>query len=136
MPTPYLDRDFALSEALQNPAVRGLADADDEVSIGVQIDVTAGTLADAKVYRPYYVAAQYLEQKRSQQALLEGGGAKFSNLATPIASLFRQQAALDAALGTVVPPGMESRDPDCNVCQGSLMQLRRRSTSISTTARP
>jgi DNA topoisomerase IB len=64
----------------------------------------AGTL----IYRHYYVAGRFLEILRSQQSLSAApGGAKFTNLVRPIASLFALQQGMDAALNLEVPEGYE-----------------------------
>jgi DNA topoisomerase IB len=65
---------------------------------------TAGTL----IYRHYYVAGRFLEILRSQQSLTAApGGARFTNLVRPIASLFALQQGMDAALDLQVPSGYE-----------------------------
>jgi hypothetical protein len=79
------------------------------------LNVSAGThkVDGEQEFRPFYVAAKWLEQDLENQTLSEGGGAKFTGVAVPIRSLFDIQAALDKSLN--VPPGFEIPDPNSNV---------------------
>lgn len=63
-------------------------------------------------YRPFYAAAKFLEQNRSAQTLAQAGDVKFTGLSKPIESLLGLQAAMDSALGLIVPPGFEAIPPD------------------------
>jgi hypothetical protein len=57
-------------------------------------------------YRPYLVAAMLLEQQPSQQKISSADGAAFTNMVTPIQSLYRLQWRIDRANPDwVIPPG-------------------------------
>jgi hypothetical protein len=105
----YLTPDEALVEVKSNPATKGLFTAVYDAWATNQLEISAGKNPEqVTVYRPYYVAAKFLEQLRSQQTISEADGAKFTGLALPIASLLSMQAALDTSLGLTVPPGFEA----------------------------
>lgn len=105
----YSDLAASLNECKFNPAVRGLAtDAYDDYLTN-QLQISAGANADQEtVYRPYYVAAKFLEQLRTQQTIRKADGAEFTGLALPIASLMGLQSSIDQSLGLTVPPGFEA----------------------------
>lgn len=105
----YTVKADCLNEVKTNPAVRGLISGTTyDAYLNNQLDITAGTKDSITYYRPYYVAAKFLEQLRSQQAIAEADGAKFTLLEKPIASLLALQASLDESLGLSVPPGFEA----------------------------
>ncbi|WP_088893198.1 hypothetical protein [Leptolyngbya ohadii] len=98
----------ALTAVKTNPATRGLVGAEYDAYLTGLLTISAGTdPANVTQYRPFLVAAKLLEQLRSQQSIKSAEGAVFSGLATPIASLLAQQAAIDEALSLTVPAGFE-----------------------------
>lgn len=132
----YTDLNACLNEVKTNPATRGLPGVEYDSYLTNQLEVSAGKNSAAEtVYRPYYVAAKFLEQLRSQQTVSEADQAKFTGLALPIASLLGQQAALDKALGLTVPPGFEAVPLD-ESASGSGTQTRRYTRSFTSTYRP
>jgi hypothetical protein len=109
----YTDLAACLNEVKTNPATRGLIAADYDDYLTNQLTISAGLNATAEtVYRPYFVAAKFLEQLRAKQEISEAKGVKFSGLALPIESLLTLQASLDramgASMGLIVPAGFEA----------------------------
>jgi hypothetical protein len=109
----YTDLAACLNEVKTNPATRGLIAAEYDDYLTNQLTISAGLNATAEtIYRPYFVAAKFLEQLRAKQEIKEAKGVKFSGLALPIESLLAQQASLDQALaqstGLIIPAGFEA----------------------------
>lgn len=126
-----------LEEVKNNPAVRGLIRGTEyDGYLTNQLQISAGLKVATVYYRPYYVAAKFLEQLRSQQAIAKADGAEFTGLQKPIESLLGQQIALDKSLGLEVPAGFEAILPGCVTCESTGGFVRRRTRSHSTTARP
>lgn len=124
-----------LNETKTNPATRGLITAEYDAYLSNQLEIAAGkNSANETVYRPYYVAAKFLEQIRSQQSVRKADGAEFTGLALPIASLLGLQASLDKALGLIVPAGFEALP--VNETTATETQRRRYTRSHSTQNRP
>ena len=98
-----------LAGALARTKERSGASGADDALLTELLNMSAGTAADSTThYRPFYVAATWMEQNQSAQQLLEADGAKFTGLAKPIASLLRLQAAYDRANGLTIPEGFEA----------------------------
>jgi hypothetical protein len=128
-----------LNEVKNNPAVRGLSPSTDYDShLDNQLVISAGkNSSDVTIYRPYYVAAKFLEQLRSQQILSKAeDGVTFTGLAKPIESLLNLQAALDLSLGLTVPEGFEAILPQCVTCDSPTTTTRYRTRSHRPTLRP
>jgi hypothetical protein len=89
-----------LDEALARAKERSQAKAADEDYLRELLMISFGTHRRTNdiVYRPFYVAAKYLEQSRRDQTLVEADGAKFTGQKIPIKSLLDLQQALDADL--------------------------------------
>jgi hypothetical protein len=109
----YTDLAACLNEVKINPATRGLIAAEYDDYLTNQLTISAGLNATgATIYRPYFVAAKFLEQLRAKQEIAKAKGVEFTGLALPIESLLAQQASLDRALtasmGLVVPAGFEA----------------------------
>jgi hypothetical protein len=96
-----------LDEALARARERADASPSDNEYLTELLQASAGISKsdDRPVYRPFYVAAKFLEQARADQELTEASGAKFTGMAIPIKSLLDQQAAIDN--GLIVPIGFE-----------------------------
>lgn len=92
----YTNLDSALARAKE----RSMAKAADEGYLSELLQISFGThrRTNEVVYRPFYVAAKYLEQSRRDQTLVEADGAKFTGQKIPIRSLLDLQEALDADL--------------------------------------
>jgi len=98
-----------LSEALTRAKERATAPASADAYMGELLELSAGLdTSGVKHYRPFYVAAKWLEQNRPDQSISEADGAKFTGMATPIASLLALQLAYDTANGVTPPPGFEA----------------------------
>ncbi|HEY9648632.1 MAG TPA: hypothetical protein V6C88_19785 [Chroococcidiopsis sp.] len=101
-----------------------------------RLTASAGKLpSGATEYRPFYVAAKFLEQYRPQQTLVKGDGAEFTGLKKPIESLLGEQAAIDQALGLTIPAGYEAILPGCVTCSNAQAPTRfgtrsQRSTTV------
>lgn len=135
----YTKLSTALAALKNLPAVRGLPTTDDEQFLNSLLSASAGKDAKSQtIYRIYFVAAKYLQQPRSLHQLESAEGAKFTGLATPIASLLSLQAAEDLALGLTVPPGMEATIPEIKgVFDKPAFQSRRYgTTSVRINATP
>lgn len=87
-------------EALNRAKERSAAKASDTLWLTelLQLSVGIHRSTGEVVFRPFYVAAKYLEQSRRDQTLKEADGAKFTNQVTPIESLLDLQRSLDADL--------------------------------------
>jgi hypothetical protein len=128
-----------LNEVKMNPAVRGLSPGIEyDPHLENQLLISAGkNPSNTTIYRPYYVAAKFLEQLRSQQVLSQAeDGVKFTGLAKPIESLLALQAALDLSLGLTVPAGFEVVLPQCVTCDSPTTTTRYRTRSHRPTLRP
>ncbi len=102
-----------LIEALARAKERSGATAADDTYLNELLLLSAGIAPDETVhYRPFYVAARWLEQNRAQQALESADGAKFTGYAKPIASLMQLQAAYDKANELTIPDGFEALTSD------------------------
>lgn len=98
-----------LADALARAKERSGATSADDVYLSELLDLSSALdKSSVRHYRPFYVAARWLEQSRTQQALSEADGAKFTGLAKPIASLMELQAAYDASNELAVPKGFEA----------------------------
>lgn len=108
--TQYLDLDAALDRAKERS--QGQATTADDDWLTELLTMSAGVDAEAVThYRPYYCAANLLQQKLSAQLLTEADGAKFTGYALPIASLLALQSAYDSANALVIPLGFEAATP-------------------------
>lgn len=89
-----------LDSALTRAKERSMAKAADEPYLSELLLISFGIHRQTNevVYRPFYVAAKYLEQSRRDQTFSEADGAKFTGQKTPIRSLLDLQEALDADL--------------------------------------
>ncbi len=73
------------------------------------LTVSAGKDADGlDVFRPYFVAAWLLGRRDNTSKVLRAGDVHFDEHDKTVLSYLTLQAALDAALGLVVPVGMEA----------------------------
>lgn len=98
-----------LADALLRAKERSGATEVDDIFLTELLVFSAGKAPDGvNHYRPFLVAARWLEQNRAQQAISEAEGAKFTGLATPIASLLQLQLAYDRANELTVPQGFEA----------------------------
>lgn len=70
------------------------------------LDVSAGTLNGQTVYRPYFVSAKLLANRRVQIAQAEG--AVFVDPLKVARELLETQRSIDLSLGLVVPSGSEA----------------------------
>jgi hypothetical protein len=96
-----------LNEALDRAVERSAAKASDRPYLQELLSMSYGTSPDGQiVYRPFYVAARFLQQSRRDQTVKEGDGVKFTGQAIPIASLLDLQSSLDQALA--VQAGFET----------------------------
>ena len=107
-----------LSAALARAKERSGATATDNDYLTEILNLSAGTDAsNVTHYRPFFVAAKWLEQNRGQQALKKAkDGIEFTGLAKPIESLLALQASYDQAQGLTVPAGFEAAALDCVQC--------------------
>jgi hypothetical protein len=96
----YTDLDQAVTRAKE----RSAAQAKDEAYIRELLQISHGIHKTTQeiVFRPFYVAAKFLEQSRRDQTLKKADKAEFTGQALPIESLLGLQRALDADLD--VPP--------------------------------
>lgn len=90
----------SLDNALARAKERSMAKPADESYLKELLQISFGThkTTNQIIYRPFYVAAKYLEQSRRDQILAEADGAKFTGLKVPIRSLLDLQQALDVDL--------------------------------------
>jgi hypothetical protein len=125
----------SLEAALNRARERSAATNSDELLTEL-LELSAGTRKDtaAREYRPFYVAARYLEQAGSQQ-IAEADGVKFTGMKTPIVSLMALQRSLDAAL--IVPEGFEAIATSESLPAAPTARLPRFGTSsVSSQPRP
>jgi hypothetical protein len=89
----YTDLDQAIDRAKERAAAR----ATDKPYLSELLQLTYGTHKKTGeiVYRPFYVAARFIQQSRRDQSLKKGDDAEFTGQARPIASLLDQQWELD-----------------------------------------
>jgi hypothetical protein len=100
---------LALAPALARAKERSGAIAADDAYLTELLEMSAGhSITGVKHYRPFLVAARWLEQNRPAQTVSEADGAKFTGLAKPIASLLGLQQAYDNANELLVPAGFEA----------------------------
>lgn len=98
-----------ITAALARVKERSGASSADDAFLTELLNLSAGKDAQLVVhFRPFIVAARYLEQNKTAQRLAKADGVEFTGLAKPIASLLALQAAYDAAQGLSVPPGFEA----------------------------
>lgn len=89
---------------------QGRASDADDVWLTEMLELSAGTDAGGIThYRPYYVAAKFLEQTLADQTVASADGAVFTGLVKPIASLMALQAAYDQAKALTIPAGFEAQ---------------------------
>jgi hypothetical protein len=92
----YSDLNLSLKRARERSAAKP---TDDEYLLELlQLSFGRHKLNDIVVYRPFYVAAQYLEQSRRDQTISQATDVKFMGQEVPIASLLDLQRALDQDL--------------------------------------
>ena len=131
----YLVQPDALARAKERS---GATDADDDY-LNELLTLSAGVDADqATHYRPFYCAAKWIEQNRTEQTLSEASGTKFTGLQKPIDSLLALQRAYDQAQGLTIPDGFEAIRSDCDRCDqiGPTSLNRYRPRSVVTTISP
>lgn len=103
---------LVLADALTRAKERSGATSADDLFLTELLTLSAGVDADGIThYRPFYVAANWLSQNLSGQALKSADGVVFSGQATPIASLLALQSGYDSAQGLTVPAGFEAIPP-------------------------
>jgi hypothetical protein len=69
---PYLSVDDAYDALIDLPSIRALIGINDESFLRMLLEMSAGTdLANQKVYRIFWVAANFLSQSSANQAVLE-----------------------------------------------------------------
>jgi hypothetical protein len=69
---PYLTVDDAYDALIGLPSIRALVKSDDETFLRTLLEMSAGTdLANQRVYRIFWVAANFLSQSAANQAILE-----------------------------------------------------------------
>ena len=127
-----------ITDALARAKERSGASALDDAYLTELLAMSAGVDAEAIThYRPFYVAAKWIEQNQDAQTLTEADGAKFTGLAKPIESLLALQAAYDRANELTVPKGFEAAALDCVKCDGvSSTRTRRGTRSFAPSLRP
>ncbi|MEL7314823.1 MAG: hypothetical protein AAFN08_07720 [Cyanobacteria bacterium J06559_3] len=125
-----------ITDALARAKERSGASAADDAYLTELLTMSAGVDTETVThYRPFYVAAKWLEQNQTAQTLTEADGAKFTGLAKPIESLLALQASYDSANDLSVPTGFEAAALDCVKCDG--VAARRRGTrSFIPSVRP
>lgn len=102
---PYI----VLAAALTRTKERCQAEASDDVFLTELLEMSAGKDAAGTVhFRPFFVAAKFLEQNPDLRDLSEGDGAKFTLAQPRIESLLNLQHQYDVANGLDVPPGMSA----------------------------
>lgn len=110
---------LTLGPALDRARERSQAASSDDAYLTELLELSASKAADAAThYRPYYVAAKFLEQNLARQQISAADGATFTLLKKPIESLLDLQSAYDRAQGLSVPAGFEAVPDDCKVCSG------------------
>lgn len=102
---PYTDRLAALARTKERCQAASLDDA----YLLELLDMSAGKDAIAAVhYRPFFVAAKFLEQNPDLRDLSEADGAKFTLADPRIKSLYELQRNYDLANNLSIPKGFES----------------------------
>ncbi|MEO0988152.1 MAG: hypothetical protein AAFY20_21830 [Cyanobacteria bacterium J06639_14] len=125
-----------LAAALARAKERSGATATDDEYLTELLGMSAGTdSASTLHYRPFFVAAKWLEQNQTQQTISKADGAEFTGLAKPIESLLALQASYDAANDLTIPDGFEAASLDCVKCSGA-GSIRRGTRSLTPTVRP
>lgn len=100
----YLTLEAALLRAKERAGISGTAE---DAFLTELLQLSAGTDPEGTThYRPFLVAARWLEQNQSAQAISKADGVEFTGLRTPIASLLNLQAGYDMACNLTVPDGM------------------------------
>ena len=108
---------LTLQPALDRARERSQAASSDDPYLTELLELSAGKAADAAThFRPYYVAAKFLEQNLARQLISSADGATFTLLKKPIESLLDLQSAYDRAQGLTVPAGFEAIPDDCKSC--------------------
>ncbi|MBE7384389.1 MAG: hypothetical protein F6J95_023620 [Leptolyngbya sp. SIO1E4] len=128
-----------LADALARAKERSGATATDDTYLTELLQMSAAPDGGGTThFRPFFAAAKWLEQNRTQQAISEADGAKFTGLATPIESLLALQYSYDQANGLTVPAGFEAVALDCVQCDGAAAPpvTRRVSQSVGSCLRP
>ena len=98
-----------LAASLARCKERSKATSADDAYLTELLELSAGKDASETThYRPFLVAALYLEQNQSKQQISEAKGVKFTGLVTPIASLLKLQLAYDQANKLTIPDGFEA----------------------------
>ena len=101
----YID----LAASLARCKERSGATSTDDDYLTELLQLSAGKDASETThYRPFLVAALWLQQNRSKQQISEAKGVKFTGLAGPIASLQKLQLAYDQANKLTIPEGFEA----------------------------
>lgn len=122
-----------LADALARAKERSGATSADDTYLTELLTLSAGKDASETThYRPYFVAAKFLEQNQAKQALKKAGDVEFTGLTTPIASLLELQESIDKSLGLTIPQGFQS----ISLEEAKLSLPRYRSQSQRTTSRP
>ena len=109
---------LTLQPALDRARERSQASSSDDAYLTELLELSAGKAEAVTHYRPYYVAAKFLEQNLARQLISAADGATFTLLKKPIESLLDLQSAYDRAQGLSVPAGFEAVPEDCKVCDG------------------
>lgn len=100
------------ADALNRAKERSGATENDEVYLTELLDISAGIdTIGTQHFRPFYVAAKFIEQNQTVHTLKEADAVVFTGLPIPIASLLALQAAYDAANSLIIPPGFEAITP-------------------------
>lgn len=102
MAVDFSNRESMLTLALQ------LSSASESYQDQAEIlmDVSAALLEFVVYYRPYYVAANLLEQQLKFQRIKSADGVTFNDVMVTINSFYRLQSSIDLAKGWVFPGGM------------------------------
>jgi hypothetical protein len=97
-----------LPSALARARERSAAKASDEAYLTELLHLSVGIHRQSRetVYRPFYVAARWLQQSRRDQSFKEADGAKFTGQVIPIESLLDLQRSLDLDLD--IPTGFQA----------------------------
>ncbi|MEM7771968.1 MAG: hypothetical protein AAF327_15840 [Cyanobacteria bacterium P01_A01_bin.37] len=98
-----------IADALTRTKERSGATDGDDTLLTELLNQAAGTVGGVTHYRPFYVAARFIEQNTGVQTLSEAKGVKFTGQWRVIASLMSTQAAYDSANGLTVPTGYEAQ---------------------------
>jgi len=101
--------DLAASLVRSKERCAGYATDTDNQLLTELLQLSAGlNIQDVTHYRPYLVAALFLEQSPQVQSLKEADGVVFSQLKDAIASLRNLQSAYDSSHNLTVPSGFEA----------------------------